>query len=508
MRWVALLVVAAIAACSSSKPPQAAAPTPVVAHPRPPTLLDHVPAETPFLFSAIGGSAFTGARVHDVLEQMRAKAAPTLAGIDEDTIAHMPASERLGYAALKLMATITADDLARLGFDPARTEMVAYTVGLTPVVRLRLDGAFLRRTFARALADARYDLPALRHGAHEYWTWTTESGLQFVLVILDDQAVIAVTRRAERILDHMIGAGANRPARPFELSTVAARYPQLEGVPILYLDPVRLAALVEQVEEVRLIANDVTPACARAVAGFLRTFPPIAATMGEPDRKTRTSRFIIGPSPALARALAPLVRPIPRWPADPGEKEMILGFGFAPLPALEAAAEYIDEIAADVQVCSDKPPGSTLRASLGAIAPVLATMNGSTFVMHEIPETDDMPVKVEILADVTDPYAMYSWFASNLGLPARPPTLGTPTPISFGFLPSMIVLESRSIAATLGQHDADAFDRLRRAPAGPAAVLALSMGAGLSDSNPHGTTHMTARLDGDLLVFDMVERSP
>jgi hypothetical protein len=135
-------------------------------------------------------------------------------------------------------------------------------------------------------------------------------------------------------------------------------------------------------------------------------------------------------------------------------------------------------------------------------------MNGSTWVVHVIPDTETMPLQVEVIADVTDPYAIYTWLAAQLGLPPRPPTLGTPTPVSIGFLPATLVLDARAIAATLGRHDDAAFEKLRKAPAGPRVILRVAMGPGSNDGNPNGTSIMEASVSGDSLLFEMIEKAP
>ena len=507
LRLALLPLVAALAACSSSPRPPPAPPEPPAA-PRAPSLLDHVPADTPFLLSSTG-SSFAGAQLHDMIDEMRREIAPVLEMTSDDMIASMEPSERIIFVALRAVAALDAADMARLGLDPRRVELAVYGWGLTPVMRLRLDGTFLRGLVERAMKDAGLDDPALRWGSHAYRTWTFDNGLQLVVVVLDDQLVMAFSRRAEKVLPHMVGDAAGRPARAFELATIAERYPQLEGEPVLFIDPVRTAALVEQADELRALLPDSTPACARALAALTRSFPAIAATTTEPNRKTRRSRFVIGPSPPLAKTVAALARPIPRWPGDDARAgEAIYGVGLAPLPTLDAFAAYFDDGMAAASACGVSPAGTSMRDGIRAIAPLLSPVNGATFVIHEIEESEDMPLQVELVADVTDPYAVYTWLSSQLGLPPRPPALGSPTPVSLGFLPSTIVLEARSIAATLGRHDPTALAALRHAPAGPREIMRIATGAGVTDNNPNGTTLMYATLEGDSIVFDMVERVP
>lgn len=504
-----LIAVAAVAfaACSSSSRPPTAPPAEATAT-RAPSLLDHVPADTPFLLSSTG-SSFAGAQLHDMLAELRAELAPVLEMTSDDMLASLEPNERILFVAMRAVASLDAADLGRLGLDPSRVELAAYGWGLTPVMRLRLDGRFLRDLVARAMKDAGLDAPALRWGKHEYRTWTFDSGLQLVAVVLDDQLAMAFSRRAEKVLPHLVGDAAGRPARGFELATIRARYPQLEGEPVLFIDPARAAALVERGDELRALLPEPPPACPRALASLVRSFPPIAATTTEPNRKTRETRFVIGPSPALAKTLATLARPIPRWPGDDARAGLaIYGVGLAPLATLEALAGYVDGAFGTAAACGVTPPPTTMREAIRSLAPVLAPVNGATFVIHEIAETEEMPLQVELVADVTDPYAIYSWMSAQLGLPPRPPALGSPTPVSLGFLPSTIVLEAHTFAATLGRHDPTALAALRHAPAGPRELVRVAMGAGTTDNNPDGATLLHATLEGDTIVMDMVERAP
>jgi hypothetical protein len=506
-RSVVLVCLVAFVACSKQgvTPPPAPQTSPKTST-KTSTLLDHVPDDTPFVLSTTG-SSFTGAQLHEMIEDMRKEIEPALAMASDDMIASMEPNERIIFVALRAVMALDADAMDRLGLDPRRVEFAAYGWGLTPVLRLRLDGKFLRDLVDRAMKDAGLADPALQWGAHEYRVWTFGNGVQLVVVVLDDQLVMALSRRAEKILPHLVVDDAGRPARAFELATIAARYPQLEGTPVLFIDPARTAALVEKGDELRALLPDPPPGCAKALAGLARRFPAIAATTSEPARNLRTSRFVVGPSPSLAKALATGARPIPRWPGDAAEGEAIYGIGLSPLPVLEASADYIDDATAAVGVCGGEPPTSSIRDAIRMGAPLLAPVNGATFVIHEIAETEDMPLQVEIFADVADPYALYAWLASQLGLTKRPPALGTPTELNLGFLPATIVLESRAIAAAIGRYDAAKLEALRRAPAGPRAIMRISMGPGVTDNNPHGTTQLDAVLDGDTLVFDMVERA-
>jgi hypothetical protein len=507
MRRLVLLGVIALGACTKSTAPVTTptAPAPAPAHE--PRLLDHVPDDTPFLFT-MTGTSFAGVRIHDYLDQMRAKAAPALAAVDDDMFEAMKPDERIAVVALRAMSTLTVEDMARLGFDPARMEFAAYGWGLHPVIRFRLDGTFLRERIDRALKDAGLDLRPQRWGEHDYWTYTGEGGFQIIGVILDDQLVVSVARDPASILPHMVGDAEGRPAHAFELATINKRYPDLRGEPIFFFDPDRLASLLGNVDRLRTLKPDATPACAKGIGDTIRTLPVIAWTMTEPDRKTRVSNIVVGPAPTLAKVFAAAARPIPRWPADPGHAESVFAFGFAPLPVLEAISDYIDQLGVNLVACGVPRDSTSMRDDIRGLVPVLGGMNGSTWVIHVIPETEDMPLQVEVMADVNDPYAIYSWLSSQLGLPSRPPTLGTPTPVSIGFLPATIVLESRAMAATLGRHDAAAFDKLRKAPAGPRVIMRIAMGPGSNDGNPDGTSIMEATVSGDSLLFEMIEKAP
>jgi hypothetical protein len=322
-------------------------------------------------------------------------------------------------------------------------------------------------------------------GKHHYRTYTFESGIQIIGVVLDDQLVVAISRRAEQILPHMVGDEVGRPARAFELETISKRYPQLEGTPFALFDPARAAELIGTGDALRALMPDPSPACTRAVAGFARTFPGFAGTLMVEDRQTRRSRFVIGPSPTLAKTISALVRPIPRWPGEPGHGVAYVGIGLAPLPTLEAIAEDVDGAFAAAQACGTDKPAESMHDALRSVAPMLAPMNGMTIVFHAPPEKDSEAYQFEMYADVTDPYAVYQWISSAIGLPPRPPALGKVLEIPL--VNGSLVLEAHAIAGTLGGSDPVALDKLRRAPAGPRVVIRFANGTGVP------TNHRTRR---------------
>lgn len=505
LRSVAVLALLAVTACSSQKS-AATAPKQVEQQPpRAPSLLDHVPDDTPFLF-AQKGSSYAGAKLHDVLDGVREELAPALAMVDDEMIAAGTPSERLLFVGMRAFMALDADDFARLGFDPARVEVAMYGYGLTPVARLRLDGVYLRSLIDRTLRDANVPDPAVPWGKHHYRTYTFESGMRIIGVVLDDQLVVAMSRRAEQILPHMVGDEAGRPARPFELVTISERYPQLEGTPFAFFDPARTATLIDTGDALRALMPDPSPGCTRAVAGVARTFPGFAGTLVVEDRQTRRSRFVIGPSPTLAKTVGALVRPIPRWPGEPGHGVAHVGIGLAPLPTLEAIADYVDGAFAAAQACGADKPVESMHDALRSIAPMLAPMNGMTIVFHAPPEKDSEAFQFEMYADVTDPYAVYQWMASSLGLPSRAPALGKAVDIPL--LNATLVLEAHAIAGTLGGSDPAALDKLRRAPAGPRVVTRFANGTGVADESPDSTMLMDVTIEGDTLVIDAVEHTP
>lgn len=506
-RSVAILSIVTLAACSSrahnTTPPARQTSAPKTT----PTLLDHVPHDTPFLF-AQKGSSFAGAKLHDMLADMRKELEPALAMVDDKVLAEAKPHERLLFVAMRALVALGNDDWARLGFDPTRIEFAVYGWGLTPVMRLRLDGVFLRGLVARSFADAGIDDPAVPWGKHQYRTFTFDSGIQLIGVVLDDQLVMAVSRRAEAILPHLVGDDAGRPARAFELDSINARYPQLQGTPFMLFDPARTAALVEKGDALRALAPELPRGCAPAIAQIVRTLPGMAGTVSEPDRKTRRSRVIIGPSPTMAKTVNGLIRPVPRWPGDPGHGIAYYGLGLAPLPTLEALADYVDDAFSTAHACGGTPPKESARDALRSIAPLLAPMNGMTIVFHAPPPDNEEAIQVEMFADVTDPYAVYKWLSSLASLPPRPPAFGTAIELPFGDMEAALVLEPNGIAASFGPAGSSAaLDKLRRAPAGPRILAKIAIGTGVADESPNSTTFMEMNVEGDALVIDSVERA-
>jgi hypothetical protein len=101
-RSVAVFAILALAACSPPKH-DATTPSATAKKPRPPSLLDHVPDDTPFLFAQTG-SSYAGAKLHDVLDGMREELAPALAMVDDEMIASGTPSERLLFVEMRATA--------------------------------------------------------------------------------------------------------------------------------------------------------------------------------------------------------------------------------------------------------------------------------------------------------------------------------------------------------------------------------------------------------------------
>ena len=90
------------------------------------------------------------------------------------------------------------------------------------------------------------------------------------LPLINDQLVVAMSRRAEQILPHMVGDEAGRPARTFELETISKRYPQHQYASMAGLIEGQQAEAEQDFARAAMVYERIAPGAAGHEEGLYR----------------------------------------------------------------------------------------------------------------------------------------------------------------------------------------------------------------------------------------------
>jgi hypothetical protein len=184
----------------------------VVADPQLQSILQHVPADTPYAFIGMGGA---GTRAF--MDKMYGSLAPLfkmLEGKRHDLESLVPEDRRKLVSAIleELSGKLSVEGMAGLGLD-VEARFAIYGLGLLPAMRVQLrDAKALRGAVDRVQERSGVTFPTRKLGAVEYWHIDGKD-LTGAIAIVDDQLVVGVvpTAIADRVLATLLGT--DKPAQ-------------------------------------------------------------------------------------------------------------------------------------------------------------------------------------------------------------------------------------------------------------------------------------------------------
>ncbi len=277
-------------------------------------LLTYVPADTPYV-------------VHLVPEQL-AMMGPGLTREFVEGVAgrvlgreELPTAEpgaRLRSELARELMPLDAKALARVGWDPERSEAVLYGHGLVPVLRASLDGAKARAALERAAARAKITIDAREQDGVPYVILPPygEQKLSVVIAFHATQVTAAITLEPEQIIIQLVSL---EPAAT-SLATSYGKKPRDPGAPtsawlFAAVEPARIAERLRAGDLALLTRKpDFTPACTASLADFVAELPPITNEVWREGDVVSMS-YTLAMTPVVANVVAD--NPGIRWVADP-----------------------------------------------------------------------------------------------------------------------------------------------------------------------------------------------
>lgn len=343
-----------------------------------------------------------------------------------------PAERFWGLIAEEL-APLDKDALRRFGWISGKSTVVVYTVGLVPVVRARVDGKTFRAMLDRASAASGLKPTEGNWQGKPYLSFKPgEEEMQILLAISDDQVVMAVASRPERVLGHLTDF-APRP------DSLASAWPIADGAGrFSWLEPSRFGALIADPEQLRILIGDDedTPnaTCLGAVGRFIATLPRMTSTTIGDDR-----RFSMQVVFELSDEVAAMLRggPVPGWPDDGKRKvpTMRMGMGAAPYPLVVRAIGLAGDVVAAGAACGGEADMPAMAKMVAELAP-LQIVQGATWEMAVF---DGVEVTMTLALAVRDVPALWTMLATAVPMLGRTvPAIGEvrdvpgPGPIKIG----------------------------------------------------------------------------
>ncbi len=453
-----LLVAAlALAACRSSSSP---------AQPQPPSsgsaaqveLAAFVPADTAvavFFERAMLDHPMMGMGLDEPRRELAAAAARPRT---------TPAERFWGLIAEEL-APLDDGALRKVGWRPGESEVVAYTVGLVPVLRARVDGKTLRALVDRASQASGIKPVEGTWKGTPYLVFTPEADeAKIVIAHSDDQVVMAVAVQHEAVLDHL-----TRFAPPPGHDSLAATWSIADAADrFMYLAPSRLGALIADPAELRILAgddaDDEDATCLAAVGGFIATLPRITSTVASSEQ-----RFAMQVVADVSAEVAAMLRgaPVPGWPDD-GKRQvptMRIGIGAPPYPLAVRAIRVLEDMMTAGEACGKDGDSFGVARMVSELAP-LQIVQGATW---EVAVFDGVEVTMTLALAVRDVPALWTMLASALPMLGKTvPAIGEVREVPGPFPIRIGVGRERMVGSIGAGADARVRDYLDAAP-GPRA---------------------------------------
>lgn len=364
-----------------------------------------------------------------------------------------------------------------IGWQPGTSEIVAWARGTMGLVRVRLDGAALRASLARAEARSGRKVPvAVWRGQPYYQLHTTDDARRMHLLgrVADREALLLWTPDPERDLPVLMSDAPPRAA--FDPGRVVeAMFPGRADRAhfAMMFDPRWFGELATELDD----EGELGKPCGRAVVALVDQLPQVHWAWADDGHALEVASSIEVGKPTADR-LARDVSPIPRWGA-PGPY-LALGMGVGPLTVLDVITPWAAELDRTASACGER---LGLAEKLGAVAGIrglLGSIRGASFAMDPATESGVIALRPD---DLTRFWAQIRSFAP---LRAQPPATGERLRVPGAVLTS----DGASLVGTFGDRlDEGWLDRLPRTD-GPAALVAITAGGGV--------LQYFAREDGDV----------
>ncbi len=365
-----------------------------------------------------------------------------------------------------------------VGWHEGDSVMVAYGLGLSPVVRATLDGARLRATLEQAAATSGFPLTTASWKGRRYYR--IELPLPgfplWLLLRLDDhEAVAAVTGEPDRLLEHVMATAPPGP-RFDPAAIVAAAYPDRRSDAhfSVALYPARLAAAFGQVVARSPAWMASFKPCAATGVELLAATPALAAAW-VPGADAFEAVVLIDVAERTADRLTRELRAIPRWPAD-GDG-FRLGFGVGVRTLIEVSEPWFTAFDRTATACGSA--GDTVATLHRALDPAPVALVDAAVMTYD-------PVGPTIVAALAAHDLQALWAALRTLLPLRPQP---PAPAEQLTLPGAVFMggvDALGVGGGGGQGAAAALSALMATGPGPREVFALDFGRRFVEQMSHG----------------------
>ena len=382
------------------------------------TLVDYVPADTPYLAGNLKPppdeviEVFLQ-RIQPVLESVQNELGKARQAMAERTVAnHGDDSARLVHAILQeLDGKLSRQGMESLGFDLSSNKVV-YGMGIFPVMRMGLsDAGVLRATIQRVLANAGIDAPQLDHQGVSYWRLSDgETGNEPVglyITILENHLAMSIfppmaeTQLLPAFLGLEIPGDSNAATRLAKLN--AKHGYTAYGSGILDLDRLVEEFIAPDTIIARVMATsghfdpaEMTPECITEIRGIVSNTPRMTVGTRELTTTAIAIQYRVETKTTLAQQLVGLVAGIPA--ANP-LSERLLEFSFG--MRFGAVRDFLREKAVAIM---ENPYRCEHFQSLNESAaeaftqlnqpmpPLVNNFRGLRLSLSEITETDSLPV--------------------------------------------------------------------------------------------------------------------
>lgn len=353
-----------------------------------------------------------------------------------------------------------------LGWQPGTSEVVAWGRGTTGVLRVRLDGAALRASLARAERSAKRTLAAVSWKGRAYYPLVRAKDAKEVHVaarIDDHELLLLWTRDLDRDLPLLMNDAP--PSSSFDPTRVVeAMFPGrgAEAHFAMMVDPRWFTDIVAEMESAGALddAGELGTPCGRTVLGLFGRLPAFHWAWARSATATELASTIQIGHPA-AEQLTRDLSPIPRWAAK--QQDLAMGIGVAPTTVLAVVEPWVERVDQAISACGGEL-GLTGQLRMVAKLPPLAAIRSMSITMDPVTENAVVAVRPD---DVTRFWAQLR----SLGpLRVQPPAIGEHVQ-----LPGMVVTtDGDSLLVAVGEDEG----MLDRAPVGrgPAALAMLVVG--------------------------------
>ncbi len=325
IRTFALLAGAAMLFTACSKEPDETAV--VTANTNP--LLDHVPAETAYVFATLEAvpetitSAYTQ-RFQPVLDVIAEQVGQFQADYDAGVYEGRQQAHFAKAVLNELGGELNTESLAKLGIS-LNAQQVIYGMGMFPVVRVELaDSPALRAAIGRIEAEMGFEIPEKNLNGTNYWSITeTGAPVGFYMAILDRQLAFSIFPLSAE--DTMLAAllGQEMPKQSMASSNTLAIMNSQKGYTAYGSGIIDLQKLADEMLDPDSVTNihlgknmDFDPArldasCVAEIRSIVAKAPRMTAGTTELTASEISARYELELESTLAGGLLGLVSDVP-----------------------------------------------------------------------------------------------------------------------------------------------------------------------------------------------------